>query len=236
MNKQTLFVFTPLSREEFQETKVHIVPISRVDTHPAAARDFLDVDRLEKSSPQTGVKEDVLDNKKPTTNGMEPEFKDVKSAESGRKYSEAKQSEIKVTEIQHSEMGIVIPIERVQKEVPKIEIKINESKSLLPLECTLPPLEDPSTILLSPSSSRKTTSCSASEEINVENVVTEPEVQQDIQDSKKPMLDIIKLTQMQSEALKTNQSVTSSSSISSKYDDYAELSKEVKHIREDKAR
>ena len=167
----------------------------------------------------------------------------------------AKQTEIRVSEIKHPERQTIVPVEKSQIEiVPKTEIRLraekpkdvssspplsSKPKEVLPLESSLPPLEDPSVILLSPASTRRSDSTmlketeETKEAVHKEETETHKEVTENISES----LDIKQLTAVQKQMTKNKQMTsTTNSSLSSKHEDYADLVEEVKHIKEDKAR
>ena len=212
--------------------RVRIIPISLVEKHPEAANHFLDVDRVIKASiPNENSNRSCArkeggggDNgdQKPTQ--TEAEVKQQGSADNTRKYSEAKQTKLKFTDIQHPEKRTV---------------------SLTPFESSLPPLEDPSVILLSPTSTRKTTSAvqekdKETQECQFSTTSTESheektEVQETTSIISSESLNIKELTKLQSEAMKSH-STTHKSSLSSRQEEYTDLVEEVKHIKEDKAR
>ena len=212
--------------------RVRIVPISLVDKHPEAANHFLDIDRVIKESIPNENKNKSCARKeggggdnggqKPTQ--IETEVKQQGSADNTRKYCEAKQTKLKFTDIHHPEKRTV---------------------SLTPLESSLPPLEDPSVILLSPTSTRKTTSAvqekaEETQECQFSTAFTESheektEAQKTTSISSSESLNIKQLTKLQSEAMNSH-STTHKSSLSSRQEDYTDLVEEVRHIKEDKAR
>ena len=168
----------------------------------------------------------------------------------------AKQTEIRVSEIKHPERQTIVPVEKSQIEiVPKTEIRLraekpkevsssspplsSKPKEVIPLESSLPPLEDPSVILLSPASTRRSDSTMLKETEETKEAVykEETETHEEVTENISESLDIKQLTAVQKQMTKNKQMTsTTNSSLSSKHEDYADLVEEVKHIKEDKAR
>ena len=168
----------------------------------------------------------------------------------------AKQTEIRVSEIKHPERQTIVPVEKSQIEiVPKTEIRLkaekpkevsssspplsSKPKEVIPLESSLPPLEDPSVILLSPASTRRSDSTMLKETEETKEAVykEETETHKEVTENISESLDIKQLTAVQKQMTKNKQMTsTTNSSLSSKHEDYADLVEEVKHIKEDKAR
>ena len=191
-------------------------------------------------------------------NFKDPTETETKQVESKGFTTGAKQTEIRVSEIKHPERQTIVPVEKSQIEiVPKTEIRLraekpkevsssspplsSKPKEVIPLESSLPPLEDPSVILLSPASTRRSDSTmlketeteETKEAVYKEETETHEEVTENISES----LDIKQLTAVQKQMTKNKQMTsTTNSSLSSKHEDYADLVEEVKHIKEDKAR
>ena len=190
-------------------------------------------------------------------NFKDPTETETKQVESKGFTTGAKQTEIRVSEIKHPERQTIVPVEKSQIEiVPKTEIRLgaekpkevsssspplsSKPKEVIPLESSLPPLEDPSVILLSPASTRRSDSTmlketeeTIKEAVYKEETETHEEVTENISES----LDIKQLTAVQKQMTKNKQMTsTTNSSLSSKHEDYADLVEEVKHIKEDKAR
>ena len=187
-----------------------------------------------------------------------PTETETKQVESKGFTTGAKQTEIRVSEIKHPERQTIVPVEKSQIEiVPKTEVRLgaekpkevssspplsSKTKEVIPLESSLPPLEDPSVILLSPASTRRSDSTmlketeteeTIKEAVYKEETETHKEVTENISES----LDIKQLTAVQKQMTKNKQMTsTTNSSLSSKHEDYADLVEEVKHIKEDKAR
>ena len=185
-----------------------------------------------------------------------PTETETKQVESKGFTTGAKQTEIRVSEIKHPERQTIVPVEKSQIEiVPKTEVRLkaekpkevsssspplsSKPKEVIPLESSLPPLEDPSVILLSPASTRRSDSTmlketeETKEALFKEETETHKEVTENISES----LDIKQLTAVQKQMTKNKQMTsTTNSSLSSKHEDYADLVEEVKHIKEDKAR
>ena len=223
-----------------------------MDQHPDCARDFLDVDKLGKvggipgnrSKTEEGCEEGESGGKKNFKDPTETETKQVESRGSiSRMCTGAKQTEIRVSEIKHPERQAIVPLESSHIEiVPKTEIRLAEPKEVIRLESSLPPLEDPSVILLSPSSTRRSASAIVNEaelkESEKSTCTNETEKQEEMQENNSESLDIRQLTTLQKQMTKNKQQMasTTNSSLSSKHEDYADLVEEVKHIKEDKAR
>ena len=227
-----------------------------MDQHPDCARDFLDVDKLAKVG-------DIPGNRSKTEEGCGEEgesggkknFKDPTETETetkqggesrgsiSRMCTGAKQTEIRVSEIKHPERQTIVPLESSHIEiVPKTEIRVAEPKEVIRLESSLPPLEDPSVILLSPSSTRRSASAILNEAEPKEGekltCTNESEMHEEMHENSGESLDIKQLTTLQKQMTKNKQQMasTTNSSLSSKHEDYADLVEEVKHIKEDKAR
>ena len=221
------------------------MPISLVEKHPKSAKDFLHVENTKQTSKPTATvgNTDKHIFKEATESLSEAESKQGESKDLDKKFKDAKQTEIKFTEIKHPERQTLVPQESSHKEVVHCEIKLTDKKHVVPFESTLPPLEDPSIILLSPSSTRKSSETvttfevseerserreeNASERVETEEITSEYRASE--------TLDIRQLTKLQKQNMKTKLA-SQSSSISSRHEDYAELQEEVKHIKEDKAR
>ena len=234
------------SYRDAPESKVHIIPISLVDQHPDCARDFLDVDKLAKAG-------DIPGNRSKTEEGCEEgesekNFKDPTQTETkqgveskGRMCTGAKQTEIRVSEIKHPERQTIVPLESSHIEiVPKTEIRLAEPKEVIRLESSLPPLEDPSVILLSPSSTRRSESTILNEAEPNEDEKSACTNETKTHENSSESLDIKQLTTLQKQMTKNKHqqmgSTATNSSLSSRHEDYADLVEEVKHIKEDKAR
>ena len=185
-----------------------------------------------------------------------PTETETKQVESKGFTTGAKQTEIRVSEIKHPERQTIVPVEKSQIEiVPKTEIRLraekpkevsssspplsSKPKEVIPLESSLPPLEDPSVILLSPASTRRSDSTMLKETEETKEAVykEETETHEEVTENISESLDIKQLTAVQKQMTKNKQMTsTTNSSLSSKHEDYADLVEEVKHIKEDKAR
>ena len=241
-----LFLYVPYFR---------IIPISLVDQHPECTPGSVDVDKVGKKEipGNRSTTEERLDEEAARDTADKKNFKD--QAETETKQGErrdcrrnsikagAKQSEISFSEIKHPERQTIGSLESSHIEiVPKTEIRVGEPKEVVPLESSLPPLEDPSIILLSPSSTRRSDTAMVNEtegekSEKPEEVLHETVKQEETQENKSESLDIKQLTSLQKQMAKNKQKTsTTNSSLSSKHDDYADLVEEVKHIKEDKAR
>ena len=189
-------------------------------------------------------------------NFKDPTETETKQVESKGFTTGAKQTEIRVSEIKHPERQTIVPVEKSQIEiVPKTEVRLraekpkeisssspplsSKPKDVIPLESSLPPLEDPSVILLSPASTRRSdsTMLKETETEETKEVVEETETHEEVTENISESLDIKQLTAVQKQMTKNKQMTsTTNSSLSSKHEDYADLVEEVKHIKEDKAR
>ena len=222
-----------------------------MDQHPDCAQDFLDVDKLAKVGDIPGNRSKTEEGCEEGETGGKKNFKDPTETKQGgesrgsisRMCTGAKQTEIRVSEIKHPERQTIVPLESSHIEiVPKTEIRLAEPKEVIPLESSLPPLEDPSVILLSPSSMRRSASAILNEaepkEGEKSSCTNETETHEEMHENSSESLDIKQLTTLQKQMTKNKQQMasTTNSSLSSKHEDYADLVEEVKHIKEDKAR
>ena len=210
-----------------------------------------------RSKTEEGCEEGESGGKKNFKDPTETETKQVESRGSISKMcTGAKQTEIRVSEIKHPERQTIVPVEKSQIEiVPKTEIRLkaekpkevsssspplsSKPKEVIPLESSLPPLEDPSVILLSPASTRRSDSTMLKETEETKEAVfkEETETHKEVTENISESLDIKQLTAVQKQMTKNKQMTsTTNSSLSSKHEDYADLVEEVKHIKEDKAR
>ena len=225
-----------------------------MDQHPECTPGSVDVDKVVKKEipGNRSTAEERLDeegaidtaDKKDFKDATETETKQGESRDCGRNSRlAAKQTEISFSEIKHPERQTIGSLESSHMEiVPKTEIRVGEPKEVVPLESSLPPLEDPSIILLSPSSTRRCDSAEVNEtegekSEKPEEGMHETVKQEETQENKSESLDIKQLTSVQKQMAKNKQKTSmTNSSLSSKHDDYADLVEEVKHIKEDKAR
>ena len=225
-----------------------------MDQHPECTPGSVDVDKVGKKEipGNRSTAEERLDEEGGRDTADKKDFKDTTETETKQGESRdcsrnsrlaAKQTEISFSEIKHPERQTIGSLESSHMEiVPKTEIRMGEPKEVVPLESSLPPLEDPSIILLSPSSTRRSDSAGVNEtegekSAKPEEGLHETVKQEETQENKSESLDIKQLTSLQKQMAKNKQKTsTTNSSLSSKHDDYADLVEEVKHIKEDKAR
>ena len=225
-----------------------------MDQHPECTPGSVDVDKVGKKEipGNRSTTEERLDEEGGRDTADKKNFKDATETETKQGESRdcsrnsrlaAKQTEISFSEIKHPERQTIGSLESSHMEiVPKTEIRVGEPKEVVPLESSLPPLEDPSIILLSPSSTRRSDSAEVNEtegekSEKPEEGLHETVKQEETQENKSESLDIKQLTSLQKQMAKNKQKIsTTNSSLSSKHDDYADLVEEVKHIKEDKAR
>ena len=225
-----------------------------MDQHPECTPGSVDVDKVVKKEipGNRSTTEERLDEEGGRDTADKKNFKDETETETKQGESRdcsrnsrlaAKQTEISFSEIKHPERQTIGSLESSHMEiVPKTEIRMGEPKEVVPLESSLPPLEDPSIILLSPSSTRRSDSAEVNETEGEkcekpEEGMHETVKQEETQENKSESLDIKQLTSLQKQMAKNKQKTsTTNSSLSSKHDDYADLVEEVKHIKEDKAR
>ena len=226
-----------------------------MDQHPECTPGSVDIDKVVKKEipGNRSTAEERLDEEGARDTADKKDFKDTTETETKQGESRdcsrnsrlgAKQTEISFSEIKHPERQTIGSLESSHIEiVPKTEIRVGEPKEVVPLESSLPPLEDPSVILLSPSSTRRSDTAMANETEDEKNEKPEGRhenetvKQEETQENKSESLDIKQLTSLQKQMAKNKQKTsTTNSSLSSKHDDYADLVEEVKHIKEDKAR
>ena len=147
-----------------REARVHIVPISLVEHHPEAAKDFLDIDKVTRVTGSVALSGPSENRPTPEVgkegNASKKPPKDVTEAgpetpETEKKGStEVKQTQLNFTDIHLAEQRTPVPVASSCSEVPRTELRLTDRQPGVSLESSLPPLEDPSVILLSPSGLR----------------------------------------------------------------------------------
>ena len=148
-----------------------------MDQHPECTPGSVDVDKVGKKEipGNRSTTEERLDEEGGRDTADKKNFKDATETETKQGESRdcsrnsrlaAKQTEINFSEIKHPERQTIGSLESSHMEiVPKTEIRMGEPKEVVPLESSLPPLEDPSVILLSPSSTRRSDSTGVNETV-----------------------------------------------------------------------